>query len=80
MTMTKKQMKQQRLTVQAESPNRRDKKKQKGTEEDEKMNEIEEELTETGQKAVFREPLAEAKLLFRKPEDERWRKLGPQIK
>ena len=78
--MTKSQLKQQRLEVPTQSPNRRTKKKQKGGDNDTKMDEDEEETNETTQKVSFTNKGEEVFSLFKKPNDDRWKKLPAPVK
>jgi hypothetical protein len=78
--MTEPQLKQQRLEVQSQSPNRRTKKKQRGADSDEKTEVIEDEMEETGPKVLFTGIGAEVQSLYQKPNDERWRKLPAPTK
>jgi hypothetical protein len=71
LTMSKNILKQQWLPAQAESPNRRNKKKQRGTDNDEKMEEIEEETGEIEPMKLFPDVGVEVMLLFKEPNNER---------
>jgi hypothetical protein len=78
--MTKPKLKQQRITTPPEAPNRRDKKKQKPIDDDEKMEAIEEEMPTTDPKTTFQGIGTAAILLYKNPDDDRWKKLNPQTK
>jgi hypothetical protein len=78
--MAKPQLKQQQLEKQASSPNQRTKKKQRGTERDETMEDVGAELTRIAPKALFPGISADVTTLFQKPNNERWRKLPSTIK
>ena len=78
--MTKPQLKQQRLEVPAQSPNRRTKKKQRGSELSENTDDIDDKMVAVDPKVLFTGIGAEVQSLFQQPNDERWRKLPVQVK
>jgi hypothetical protein len=78
--MMKTNLKQQRLAAMDASHNRRDKKKSKGSDEDEKMEDIAEETTNLEPKELFGGTGSDVTTLFKKPDNERWKKLLPQVK